>query len=99
MPIPRLEQGQLVVASTDESPLVSISTARFILVVTALILTVATLYTAYQLLRGTDWKLIVDFLRYGLIISVAIGCLVFSDHAVPYLRAVYNSGGDPYSNS
>ena len=77
MPLPRLEQGQLVTAPTGEESFISISMAKFIFVSIALILIGATLYSAYQMLRGADWKLVVDFLRYGLIISVIIGCLVF----------------------
>jgi hypothetical protein len=77
MPLPRLEQGQLVAAPVEEAPFVSISAPTFILVLIALLLTGATLYAAYQLLRGVDWKLILHALRYVLIISMVIGCLVF----------------------
>jgi hypothetical protein len=77
MPLPRLEQGQLVAVPIAEAPSVSISAPRFILILIALVLTGATLYSAYQLLRGANWKLILYFLRYTLIIGVAIGCLVF----------------------
>jgi hypothetical protein len=77
MPLPRLEHGQLVAVPIAEAPSVSISAPRFILILIALVLTGATLYSAYQLLRGANWKLILYFLRYTLIIGVAIGCLVF----------------------
>jgi hypothetical protein len=77
MPLPRLEQGQLVAVPIAEAPSVSISAPRFILILIALVLTGATLYSAYQLLRGANWMLILYFLRCTLIISVAIGCLVF----------------------
>jgi uncharacterized protein DUF4129 len=77
MPLPQLEQGQLVAVPIAESPSVSISASRFILIVIALFLTGATLYSAYQLLRGANWRLILYSLRYTLIIGVVIGCLVF----------------------
>ena len=77
MPLPRLEHGQLVTVPTEEGQFISISAAKFILVLILLILTGATLYTAYQLLRGADWKLISDFLRYVLVIGMVIACLVF----------------------
>ena len=77
MPLPRLEQGQLVAVPIAEAPSVSISAPRFILILIALVLTGATLYTAYQIFRGADWQLILYVLRYTLIIGVAIGCLVF----------------------
>lgn len=77
MPLPRLEQGQLVAVPIAEAPSVSISAPRFILILIALVLTGATLYTAYQIFRGADWQLILYLPRYTLIIGVAIGCLIF----------------------
>lgn len=77
MPLPRLEPGQLLVVPTEEAQFVSISITSFVLVLTALLLAGTMLYVLYQLLRGFDWKLIVDSLRYVLIISVSLVCLVF----------------------
>ena len=77
MPLPRLEKGQLVAGPIEETPSISISAPGFILILIALVLTGATLYTAYQILRGADWQLISYVLRYILIIGVVIGCLVF----------------------
>lgn len=77
MPLPSLQHGQLVAAPAEEDPLVSISATKFILVLIAIVITIAMLYSIYQLLRGADWKLISDFLRYVLFISVGVGCLVF----------------------
>ncbi|HET9907727.1 MAG TPA: DUF4129 domain-containing protein [Anaerolineales bacterium] len=76
MPLPRLEQGQLVVGAIND-PSFSISAPSFILILIALVLTAATLYTAYQIFRGADWQLILSVLRFTLIISVSISCLVF----------------------
>lgn len=83
MPFPRLQQGQLVAMPVEEDQYISISARKFILVLIALILTVATLYSAYRLFRGADWKLISDFLRYVLIISASIGCIVFLIMLIP----------------
>ena len=77
MPLPRLQHGQLVAAPGEKQPYVSISATKFILVIIGILLTGATLYSAYQLVRGTDWRLISSFLRYMLLVSVMIGCLVF----------------------
>jgi hypothetical protein len=77
LPLPRLEQGQLVAVPNAESPSIYMSAPKFILILIAVVLTGATLYTAYQIFRGADWQLILYVLRYILIISVAIGCLVF----------------------
>jgi lysylphosphatidylglycerol synthetase-like protein (DUF2156 family) len=77
MPLPRLEQGQVVAVPAEEDQSVSMSAPTFVLVLIALILTAAALYSMVQLVRGADWKLIAYALRPMLIISVVIGCLVF----------------------
>lgn len=77
MPLPRLETGQLVAAPVEAAPYVSVSTPTFILVLIGLVLSGAALYTAYQLLQGVDWRLILVVLRYLLIVSLVIGCLIF----------------------
>jgi hypothetical protein len=77
MPLPRFQQGQVVAAPTEANQYISISATKFLLILIALILTAATLYSTYQFLTGVDWKLILDFLRYVLIISVGVGFLVF----------------------
>ena len=78
MPLPRLEQGQVVAApAVEEQQFVSISAPTFIVVLIALILTVATLYSMVQLFRGADWKFVLGVLRPLLIVSGVIGCLVF----------------------
>jgi hypothetical protein len=77
LPLPRLEEGQLVAVPVEAAPFVSISVPKFILVLIALLLTGTALVVAVQLLRGVDWKLILSVLRYVLIISMVIGCLVF----------------------
>lgn len=78
MPLPRLQEGQLVAAApTEEIPFVSMSSSRFILVLIELILAGAILYSMYRALRGADWKTIVDVLRPVLIITVVLITLIF----------------------
>jgi hypothetical protein len=76
MPLPRLEEGQLVAVPVAAAPFVSISASTFILVLIALFLTGTALVVVVQLLRGADWKLILSVLRHMLIVSLFIGCLV-----------------------
>jgi len=76
MPLPKLEHGQLVLP-VEENRFVSISSIKFLLILVVIFLTGATLYTAYQLFRGIDWKLILYMLRYGMFAGVILGCLVF----------------------
>jgi hypothetical protein len=77
MPIPKLQGGQLVALPSEEDQFVSISANRFVLVLIILLFAVALLITMYQLLRGADWKLISDFLRYMLVISVITISILF----------------------
>ena len=83
MPLPWLEQGQVVAVSIEADQSVSMSASKFILVLIALVLTVATLYSMMQLFRGADWKLISNALRPMLVISVIIGCFVFLIMLIP----------------
>jgi hypothetical protein len=83
MPPPRLDHGKVVAVQAEATPFVSISTSNFMLVLLAIILVWATLYSAYQLLRGADWKLILEYLRLGLIISAAMICLVLLVMVLP----------------
>ena len=77
MPLPRLQRGQVVAAPIEEHQFLSISVNTFVLVLIALILVGTMLYSMYQLLRGADWKSILNILRLMLTISVALSCLVF----------------------
>jgi hypothetical protein len=77
MPSPRLQGGQVVVAPTKENPFVAISVNTFVVVLLALMLTGATLYSLYKLVRGADWKRILESLRSMLIISLVLSGLVF----------------------
>jgi len=77
MPLPRLENGQVVAVPIEEEQAVSISAPTFIFVLIALILTTVTLYLMVQLFRGADWKSISDALRPLLVVSVVVACIVF----------------------
>jgi uncharacterized protein DUF4129 len=77
IPPPRLQHGQVVAVPIEESPFLSVSINTFVLVLIALILMGTVLYSAYKLLRGADWKSILNVLRPMLIISAALTCLIF----------------------
>ena len=99
MPLPRLENGQVVAVPIEEEQAVSISAPTFIFVLIALFLTAVTLYSVVQLFRGADWKFISDVLRPLLIISLIVDGLVFlltrfpgSDSYTPVLLPVSTPG-------
>jgi hypothetical protein len=74
MPLPRLENNQVVIVPVEAGPLVSISANKFLGVFFALLLAGSMLYVFYRLLRGADWKSIAGFiLRMVVISSITIG--------------------------
>jgi len=78
MPLPRLQEGQVVAAaSRGEDQFVSIPATNFLLVLIELILAGAILYSLYRVFRGADWKTIADILRPLLIITGVLVCFVF----------------------
>lgn len=85
MPLPRLQNGQVVAAPVEEKDqFVSISANKFVIVLIILILAGTMLYSAYRLLRGADWKSIVDFIRPILLISATVSGLIFLIMLFPY---------------
>jgi hypothetical protein len=90
MPLPRLQEGQVVVAPIQEEEFVSISINKFFIVLFTLILAGVVLYSMYKLLRGADWKFISGFLRSMLVISVLLSGFV-------YLIMLFSDSGSSYS--
>lgn len=72
MPLPSLQHGQ-VIAPKNADEIVSISVNKFAIVVVALLLAVALLYSTYRLLTGADWKFVLGLLR-----SILVVCVIFS---------------------
>ncbi len=77
MPLPRLEQNQVVAAPVQQQPFVSISVNKFIVILFALLLTGAMLYVGYKLLTGADWKLLASFIPPLLVISLVVLGFIF----------------------
>jgi hypothetical protein len=74
LPLPSLENDQVVVVPVVSEPLVSISVNRFLGVFFALLLAGSMLYVFYRLLKGADWKSITGFiLRVAFISLIIIG--------------------------
>ena len=86
IPPPRLQNGQVVAAPIEEHPFLSVSVNKFILVLIALLLVGTMLVSIYKLLRGADWKSLLNVLRSVLISSVLFGCLVFLIMLLPASR-------------
>ena len=77
MPLPKLEEGEVVVAPIEEEPLVAISASEFVKTLFALILAGSMLYVTYRLIRGSDLKNLGSYIQPLMVIVLIIGIIIF----------------------
>ena len=77
LPLPRLENSQVVIMPVEAEPFVSISVNEFIKVFFLLIVAGTLLYTLYKMLRGANWKDVTTLVRPILITALVIIGFVF----------------------
>jgi len=77
MPLPKLENDQVVVPPAEAQPTGTISVSRFILAFVSLLIAVLMLRMLYKLLRGARWKDITGIIGPMLVISLVVGGLLF----------------------
>lgn len=77
MPLPKLENNQVVVGSAGEEPYESLALNRFAMYIFVLFSLGLFVYVAYKLIRGADWKNIGAILRPLLVISLFIISILF----------------------
>jgi hypothetical protein len=77
MPLPRLEDNQVVAVPVEEQPFVSVSVNKFIEVIFVLIVAGSVVYVTYKLLKGADWKMLTSFIPSMLGISLLAIGLIF----------------------
>ena len=77
MPLPRLEEGQMMLAPIEEEPLVVIPVSEFLRTLFALVLAGAILYVTYKLLRGSDWRNLGSFIQPLMIVVLIMGIVIF----------------------
>lgn len=77
MPVPRLENNQVVAAPAQETPFVSVSANKFVIVVIIFMLAGSMLFAAYKLIRGTDWKSLKSFIPPILVIILIVSGFLF----------------------
>jgi hypothetical protein len=77
MPLPRVNDGQVVAApAAEEPPFPVISINKFAVILVILVFTGTVLYWTYQLLRGATWKSVSESLR-SILIAGAIFFVFF----------------------
>jgi hypothetical protein len=77
MPLPRLENDQMVISPMKEEPFVAISINEFFKVFFILVLVVSTLYLLYKMITGASWKEFRSIIQPVLVISLIIGGFLF----------------------
>lgn len=76
MPLPRIEEGELVAPVIESQPLAALSLNKFISIVLGLLLALSLLYLAIKVLRGTTWKDVFSILKIFLVIFLALFILL-----------------------
>jgi hypothetical protein len=77
LPLPRLQNDQMVIEPVEAEPFVSISVNEFFKVFFLLIVAGTLLYTLYKMLRGATWKDLTGLIRSILVFSLVVIGFVF----------------------
>ena len=77
MPLPKLENDQVVIPPAEAQPTGTMSVNKFILVFVALLVAGLMLHMLYKLLRGARWKDIASIIEPMLVISLIVSGLIF----------------------
>ncbi len=73
MPLPALENNQVVIPPVEARPFQSISVNRFIITYLLLLMAGSMLYGMYKLLRGAEWKKFIAFIWPIVFIGLILG--------------------------
>ena len=77
MPLPSLENDQVVIAPVEVEPTETIEANKFAVVLFVILVACLVLYALYKLLRGAEWKSLPAVIWPALVISLIISGLVF----------------------
>ncbi len=77
MPLPRLENDQVVIAPIEEEPRVAISVSEFFKVLFALALAGSMLYVIYKMIRSSHWKDLGFYIQPIMVVCLIAGIVIF----------------------
>jgi hypothetical protein len=83
MPIPRLENNQVVVVQVESEPIAAISAAKFFVVLISLFLAGTFLFGVYKILRGINWKNLAGYIWRMLVVSLIFCIIIFLILLIP----------------
>jgi len=75
MPLPSVENSQVVIAPIEEEPLVAISVNEFVKILLALALAGSMLYVIYRMIKGVGWRGLGSYIQPIMIVSL-IACII-----------------------
>jgi hypothetical protein len=88
MPLPKLEDDQVVIPPAGAGPFGAISVDRFIIALVLLLAAASVLHMIYRLLRGAKWKNLIAFIWPMVVIGLILGVFVFLIMLLPESSAV-----------
>jgi hypothetical protein len=77
MPLPRLENDQVVIPPAGAGPFGAISVDRFIIAFALILAAASVLHMIYRLLRGAKWRNLIAFIWQTVVIGLILGVFVF----------------------
>jgi hypothetical protein len=77
MPLPQMENSQVVIPPSQTEPFEAISVNKFFIVFFVILVAGSILYALYKLLRGAEWKNLAAVIWPVLVISLIVGGFVF----------------------
>ena len=86
MPLPRLENDQVVLAPIEEEPLVAMSVNEFFKVLFFLLLAGTILYLIYKMIRGIGWMDLGSFVQPVMIVGLIAGIIIFLIMLMPKVQ-------------
>jgi hypothetical protein len=86
MPLPKLENDQVVLAPIDEEPLMAMSINEFFKVLFAIALVGSLLYAIYRMIKGVGWTDLGSFIQPVMVVGLIAGIIVFLIMLMPKVQ-------------
>jgi len=83
MPIPKLQGDDVVVVPAAREPVMVVPVNQFAVIFFAIIFAGSMLYVVYKVIRGTNWRELLVFLRITVITSLLVSGVVFMIFLMP----------------
>ena len=92
MPLPSMENGQMVLAPIEEEPLIVISISEFFKVLFSLVLAGSILYVIYRILKGVGWRDLGSYFQPILVVGLISSIIMFLIMQKRFVLSVAQTG-------